>query len=373
MRLVNEMNKLVMQADNEDDFLDQVSNLLVEVGGYALVAFVLGAEEDGPEMIAVHMAGTTDYVHEETFAHMGPRAVGQGPVASAFRTRVTQVANDLSTHAFFETAWRQRAAQFGIASVIAIPIMLGRRKTVLTIYGKRPHVFDELTVSGLESIAREAEFGANHVRAVKQLEEALDGTLAAISRIIETKDSFTAGHHLHVGVLAAAIAVDMGFDEKTVKLIHQSGEVHDVGRIEVPSEILSFPGRLTPEQFEIVKRHSVVGSDVLAQASLPWPLAEIAAQHHERLDGSGYPLGLRGEQIIMPARIIAVADVVEAMTQPRPYRSALGVEAALEEITSGSGTRYDAQVVSSCVAVFKAGFNFGADSEPELVREGTDA
>jgi HD-GYP domain-containing protein (c-di-GMP phosphodiesterase class II) len=373
LRLVNEMNKLVMQADNEDDFLDQVSNLLVEVGGYALVAFVLGAEEDGPEMIAVHMAGTTDYVHEETFAHMGPRAVGQGPVASAFRTRVTQVANDLSTHAFFETAWRQRAAQFGIASVIAIPIMLGRRKTVLTIYGKRPHVFDELTVSGLESIAREAEFGANHVRAVKQLEEALDGTLAAISRIIETKDSFTAGHHLHVGVLAAAIAVDMGFDEKTVKLIHQSGEVHDVGRIEVPSEILSFPGRLTPEQFEIVKRHSVVGSDVLAQASLPWPLAEIAAQHHERLDGSGYPLGLRGEQIIMPARIIAVADVVEAMTQPRPYRSALGVEAALEEITSGSGTRYDAQVVSSCVAVFKAGFNFGADSEPESVREGTDA
>jgi len=373
LRLVNEMNKLVMQADNEDDFLDQVSNLLVEVGGYALVAFVLGAEEDGPEMIAVHMAGTTDYVHEETFAHMGPRAVGQGPVASAFRTRVTQVANDLSTHAFFETAWRQRAAQFGIASVIAIPIMLGRRKTVLTIYGKRPHVFDELTVSGLESIAREAEFGANHVRAVKQLEEALDGTLAAISRIIETKDSFTAGHHLHVGVLAAAIAVDMGFDEKTVKLIHQSGEVHDVGRIEVPSEILSFPGRLTPEQFEIVKRHSVVGSDVLARASLPWPLAEIAAQHHERLDGSGYPLGLRGEQIIMPARIIAVADVVEAMTQPRPYRSALGVEAALEEITSGSGTRYDAQVVSSCVAVFKAGFNFGADSEPESVREGTDA
>ncbi|MGA2970553.1 MAG: HD domain-containing phosphohydrolase [Acidimicrobiales bacterium] len=369
MRLVTEMNKLVIQADNEDEFLNQVSNLLVEVGGYALVAFVLGAEEDEPEMIGVHMAGTTDYVHEETFAHMGPRAVGQGPVATAFRTRVTQVANDLSTHAFFETAWRQRAAQYGIASVIAIPIMLGRRKTVLTIYGKRPHVFDELTVSGLESIAREAEFGANHVRAVKQLEEALDGTLAAISRIIETKDSFTSGHHVHVGELAAAIATDMGFDEKMVKLIHQSGEVHDVGRIEVPSEILSFPGSLTPEQFEIVKRHTVVGADVLAQASLPWPLAEIAAQHHERLDGSGYPLGLRGEQIIMPARIMAVADVVEAMTQPRPYRPALGVEAALEEITSGSATLYDAQVVNSCVAIFKAGFNFETGHKSESSRD----
>ena len=358
MRLVNEMNKLVIQADDEDDFLDQVSNLLVEVGGYALVAFVLGDDEDNPDMIGVHMAGITDYVHEGTFAHMGPRAVGQGPVATAFRTRVTQIANDLSTHAFFETAWRQRAAQFGIASVIAIPIMLGRRKTVLTIYGRRPYIFDELTVSGLESIAREAEFGANHVRSVKQLEQALDGTLTAIARIIETKDSHATGHHVHVGALAAAIAIDLGLDDKAVKLILQGGEVHDVGRIEVPSEILCYPGGLTHEQFEIVKRHTIVGADVLSQASLPWPLAEIALQHHERLDGSGYPAGLRGDEIIMPARIIAVADVVEAMTQSRPYRPALGIKKALAEITAGAGTLYDAKVVSSCVAIFNAGFTF---------------
>ena len=360
IRLVNEMNKLVMQADDEDDFLDQVSNLLVEVGGYALVAFVLGADEANEEMIGVHMAGLTEYVHEETFAHMGSRAVGQGPVATAFRTRVTQIANDLSTHAYFETAWRQRAAQYGIASLIAIPIMLGRRKTVLTIYGRRPFVFDELTVSGLESIAREAEFGANHVRSVKQLEQALDGTLAAISRIIETKDPFTSGHHVHVGSLAAAIATDLGLDEKTVKLIHQSGAVHDVGRIEVPSEILAFPGALTSAQFDIVKKHTTVGAGVLSEASLPWPLAEIALQHHERLDGSGYPSGLRGDEIIMPARIVAVADVVEAMTQPRPWRPALGIEAALTEITAGSGSKFDARVVSSCVAVINAGFTFEA-------------
>jgi HD-GYP domain-containing protein (c-di-GMP phosphodiesterase class II) len=364
MRLVNEMNKLVIQADDEDDFLDQVSNLLVEVGGYALVAFVLGDDEESPDMIGVHMAGITDYVHDETFAHMGPRAVGQGPVATAFRTRVTQIANDLSTHAFFETAWRQRAAQFGIASIVAIPIMLGRRKAVLTIYGRRPYVFDELTVSGLESLAREAEFGADHVRSVKQLEQALDGTLTAIARIIETKDSYTSGHHVHVGALAAAIATDLGLDDKMVKLVLQSGEVHDVGNVEVPSEILCYPGGLSAEQFEIVKRHTVVGGDVLSQASLPWPLAVIALQHHERLDGSGYPAGLRGDEIIMPARIIAVADVVESMTQIRPYRPALGIEMALAEITAGAGTLYDARVVSSCVAVFKAGFNFEAAHQP---------
>jgi HD-GYP domain-containing protein (c-di-GMP phosphodiesterase class II) len=134
--------------------------------------------------------------------------------------------------------------------------------------------------------------------------------------------------------------------------------VHDIGIIEVPSDILAFPGGLTTEQFDIVKNHTVVGADVLSQASLPWPLAEIALQHHERLDGSGYPSGLRGDEIIMPARIMAVADVVEAMTQTRPYRPALGIEAALAEITAGAGSKYDARVVSSCVAVINAGFVF---------------
>jgi HD-GYP domain-containing protein (c-di-GMP phosphodiesterase class II) len=236
--------------------------------------------------------------------------------------------------------------------------MLGRRKAVLTIYGRRPHIFDEPTVSGLESIAREAEFGANHVRSVKQLENALDGTLAVISRLVETKDPFTAGHHRHVGTLAAAIAAHLGLDEKTIKLIHQSGDVHDVGQIDVPSEILSYHGGLSAEQFDVVKHHPASGFDILFQASLPWPLAEIALQHHERLDGSGYPSGLRGDEIIMPARIVAVADVVEAMSMPRPHRPARGVDAALAEIKDGSGTRYDAKVVSSCLAVFEAGFTF---------------
>jgi len=358
MRLITEMNKLVMQAVDEDQFLAAVSNLLVNVGGYALVAFVLGADDDAPEMIAVHMAGVTDYVHEGTFAHMGPHAVGQGPVATAFRTRVTQVANELATHAHFETAWRQRAAQFGIASLAAIPIVLGRRNAVLTIYGKRPFIFDELTVSGLENLAKETEFGAAHVRSVKQLGEALDGTLAAISRVSETHDPFTSGHQVHVGALGAAIATDLGLDARTIKLIRQGGEVCDIGKVVVSSEILAHPGGLTPVQFAVVQGHAASGADILSQASLPWPIAEIALQHHERMDGSGYPAGLRGDQIIMPARIIAVADVVEAMTQPRPYRGAHSIDDAMAEIADGSGTRYDERVATSCLAVMRAGFTF---------------
>jgi HD-GYP domain-containing protein (c-di-GMP phosphodiesterase class II) len=148
-----------------------------------------------------------------------------------------------------------------------------------------------------------------------------------------------------------------------VNLIRQAGEVHDIGKIGVPSEILSRPGKLGALEFEIVKTHPTTGFNILSKASLPWPIAEVALQHHERLDGSGYPCGLRGSEIILPARIIAVADVVEAMTQHRPYRPALGLDRALAEVRRGAGTIYDADVVNACLAVFEAGFVFGASPE----------
>jgi HD-GYP domain-containing protein (c-di-GMP phosphodiesterase class II) len=126
----------------------------------------------------------------------------------------------------------------------------------------------------------------------------------------------------------------------------------------VPSEILTRPNRLSELEFEMIKRHSIVGSEILAKATLPWPVAEVALQHHERMDGSGYPSGLIGGQIILPARIVAVADVVEAMTHHRPYRPGLGHDRALTEITLGAGTLYDTEVVQACLAVFEEGFSF---------------
>jgi HD-GYP domain-containing protein (c-di-GMP phosphodiesterase class II) len=180
----------------------------------------------------------------------------------------------------------------------------------------------------------------------------------------ENRDPYTAGHQIHVGALgsslAAAIATECGLDLKMIELIRQSGDVHDIGKIAVPSEILTKPGRLSPLEFEMVKQHTLAGYDILSRASLPWPIAEVAVQHHERLDGSGYPNGLPGDQIILPARIIAVADVVEAMSQHRPYRPGLGIDKALAEVTEGAGTRFDADVVKCCLAVFEAGFTFEA-------------
>jgi HD-GYP domain-containing protein (c-di-GMP phosphodiesterase class II) len=159
-----------------------------------------------------------------------------------------------------------------------------------------------------------------------------------------------------------AIATQYGLDIKMIELIRQSGDVHDIGKIAVPSEILTKPSRLSPLEFEMVKLHTVVGYEILSKASLPWPIAEVALQHHERLDGSGYPYGIPGGEIILPARIIAVADVVEAMTQHRPYRPGLGLDKALAEVSAGAGTLFDADVVESCIAVFEAGFTFANPS-----------
>jgi HD-GYP domain-containing protein (c-di-GMP phosphodiesterase class II) len=142
------------------------------------------------------------------------------------------------------------------------------------------------------------------------------------------------------------------------RLIRQSGEVHDVGKISIPAEILTRPGKLGPIEFELVKDHCRVGSEILSRAAVPWPIAETVLQHHERLDGSGYPSGLRGDEIILPARIIAVADAVEAMAHFRPYRPSLGLEVALAEVELRAGTEYDRDVVAACRAVFEDGFSF---------------
>jgi HD-GYP domain-containing protein (c-di-GMP phosphodiesterase class II) len=293
----------------------------------------------------------------------GLKESGRGPVGTALRTGVTQVVNDMAMQSLTKS-WRERAAQFGLGSCIAIPFTPGGRRAVLAIYDWHAFTFDEVTVQGLEAIAREAEFGVGHVHSMSQLAAALDGTLAALGQMTENRDPYTAGHQIHVGALgsslAAAIATECGLDLKMIELIRQSGDVHDIGKIAVPSEILTKPGRLSPLEFEMVKQHTLAGYDILSRASLPWPIAEVALQHHERLDGSGYPNGLLGDQIILPARIIAVADVVEAMTQHRPYRPGLGIDKALAEVTEGAGTRFDADVVKCCLAVFEAGFTFEA-------------
>ncbi len=196
-------------------------------------------------------------------------------------------------------------------------------------------------------------------QSIARQERISDGVIAALARSVEVRDPYTAGHQRRVGELAVAIARGLGEDEASVRLVQIAAMLHDVGKIVIPAEILSKPGRLTPVEFALIKAHSQAAYDILASIDFDLPVAEIVVQHHERLDGSGYPAGLSGEAIMPQARVLAVADVVEAMVSHRPYRAALPLEAAMAEIADGAGSRYDAAACEAALRLFREqGFAF---------------
>ena len=176
---------------------------------------------------------------------------------------------------------------------------------------------------------------------------------------LEMRDPYTAGHQQRVADLACAIANEMGLSEKQTNGIRTAAMIHDIGKICIPAQILSKPGKLNEIEFSLVKAHPGIGYDILKNIEFPWPIAQMVLQHHERIDGSGYPSGLAGSEILLEARILAVADVVEAMASHRPYRPALGLDKALEEISKNRGVLYDPEVTDACLKVFrKKGFEF---------------
>lgn len=181
--------------------------------------------------------------------------------------------------------------------------------------------------------------------------QTLAGAVEALARVVESRDPYTAGHQKRVAELSAVIAADLGCTEEEIETIRTAGVIHDLGKISIPAEILSKSGKLSAIELSLIKCHPANGYEILKNVTFPGPVAEIVHQHHERLDGSGYPRGLTGEAILREARIMAVADVVEAMASHRPYRPALGIEAALAELARGKGKIYDAEVVAACERV----------------------
>lgn len=206
----------------------------------------------------------------------------------------------------------------------------------------------------LEQKVNELEQVNSELRASEiGLRKAMTAMVETISRMVEYRDPYTAGHERRVGALAAEIGRQMGLAPQRIEGLTYGGAVHDVGKICAPAEILTRPGRLNDMEMAIVRAHSRVGHDILGGIDFPWPVALMALQHHERYDGTGYPDGIKGEEILLESRILAVADVVEAMATHRPYRAGLGIDKALAEIESGAGTRYDPQAAAACLALFR--------------------
>lgn len=192
-------------------------------------------------------------------------------------------------------------------------------------------------------------------RANRQLLESMQHTIAALARAIEKRDPYTDGHQKRVSQLAVEIAKELGLPEQQITGIRLGGLIHDIGKISVPLELLTTPRKLTRTEFDLIKIHAQAGADILGDIQFPWPIAQMVVQHHERLDGSGYPAGLKEGDILPEAKIIMVADVTEAMSAHRPYRAALGSDKAIQELRAGRGIVYDADAVDACLRVLERG------------------
>ena len=268
------------------------------------------------------------------------------PVSKTIRSGTTQICHDIAGDPAFKP-WREDALTRGYLSNIALPLFGGNRTFGgLSIYSSEADAFDEEEVRLLEELANDLAYGiitlrtrTEHEQHATILRQSLEQSIQTIADTVEARDPYTAGHQRRVSELATAIAREMGLPEEQVNGIHLAAIIHDLGKIQIPAEILSKPGKLTDIEFMLIKTHPQAGYDILKDVKFPWPIADIVLQHHERLDGSGYPQGLKGGQILLESRIMTVADVVEAMSSHRPYRSALGIEAALNETQTWPGQR----------------------------------
>lgn len=356
---------LFRQMD-EESILQQTCDLLVQAQDYALVWIGIPEQDDRHTVRPVARAGRHgDYVDKLT-VHWAEDAYSQGPTGMAVKTGTAQVLHDLQ-RAQASTPWAGMGKAHDFHASAALP-MVGQDGVlaVLNVYSQSDTSFEAEEVELLTDFAGTLALVLENVRGTaekRRMGEALARSaftaVGAIAKTIEKRDPYTSGHQQRVAELAAAIAGKLGWDRNRIDGLRLAASIHDIGKIYVPAEILNRPGRLTESEFAIIKAHPAVGAEILECAEFPWPIKDMIEQHHERPDGSGYPHGLKGDAILPEAKIIAVADVVEAITSHRPYRPALGLEEGLAEIAAGRGSRYDPAIVDACMDLFRnAGFGW---------------
>jgi len=238
----------------------------------------------------------------------------------------------------------------------------GETVGVIQVQSKRFAAYSPEASELLSSLANVAAIAIQNAQLLREARETaqrlrttLDGAVAAIARTTEFRDPYTAGHQRRVADLTCSIAEELALDLDRIEGLRIAALLHDIGKMAIPTEVLTRPRELSILEYSMVKQHPQVAHDILKTINAPWPLHEIVLQHHERLDGSGYPQGLRADAIVLEARILAVADVVEAMCSHRPYRAAHGLDAALAEIEAHRGSLFDAAVVDACSALFRSG------------------
>jgi len=368
LQLLSEMNAALLKAESEEELLQEYCRIVVEVGGYRM-AWVGFAENDTEK----HIRPVAHYGHEEGYLKIvnltwEDRDRGRGPTGGSIRTGKVQCITEFTTDPRTRPWWEE-AGKRGYRASIALPLRYSEgQMACVTAYSGAPIEWTESEQQLMQQIAEDLGYGIKTFRTEidkiayqRELRTSLLQTIQVISETVDQRDPYTSGHQRRVADLSSQIGKKLGLSEERVLGLTLAATIHDVGKIAVPIELLTKPGRLSPAQFEVIKEHAQLGYEIVKNVHFPWPIADIVHQHHERLDGSGYPLHLKADAILLESKILAVADVVEAMGTDRPYRASLGIEAALGELLAKRGVLYDAEVVDTCVALFRDDrYNFPA-------------
>lgn len=359
LRTITACDQDLVRMRCEDDLLQAICHDLVQVGQHLLV-WVAYPDPDGPgglrtlvtrgEPDLLRALGNLDSAAVQDGCGLARAALLQG------RTLTWSGGDPVPD------GLPPRLLAAGVAAGVALPLVHdGKVLGVITVLSGFAGAFDGEEITLLEDLAADLAHGIVAIRTtlernryLGQVGQAMRGTVAVLARAAEMRDPYTAGHQQRVAALAVAIARDLKLPEHLIEGLYLGGMIHDIGKIAVPAEILNKPTRLTAIEYQLIQQHAELGHQIVADIEFPWPLGAMIVQHHERLDGSGYPHGLRGEAMLQESRILAVADVVEAMSSHRPYRAALGMEVALEEIQRGRDSLFDRRVVEACVRVIRA-------------------
>jgi PAS domain S-box-containing protein/putative nucleotidyltransferase with HDIG domain len=360
-RTISRCNETLVRASDEVELCRMMCGVLTEEGGFCMAWVGYAHLQDPDKCIELVAAAGVDEggVEDLKRTYAGGERAQESAAATAIRTGEIKVFVDIlnDDQCSFE---RELALRFGYSSIIAIPLKLDQNNNgVLVVCSSQSDGLTDDVIRLLIELGNDLVFGIGNLRSraeriaiLEKLERSLDHAVAAIAATVEMRDPYTAGHQRRVAKLAVAVATEMGLSSDKVEGLRVACVVHDIGKIHVPAEILSNPGGLSSAEVQMIETHSRTGWEILKGIDFPWPVAEIVYQHHERLDGTGYPRGLKGDEILLEARILAVADVVEAMTSHRPYRAALGVILGLQEISRNKGVLYDATAVDACLRLF---------------------
>ena len=355
-------------ARDSQDLLRAVCEAITRESVYVL-AWV-GIAEDGPGKLVRIAAATGSAVSFLDGLHLSwakNEQTGKAAMGVCIRTGKLQNVFDSETSETY-APWRERARQHGIRSVVCIPLLVENGwRGVLTIYAARPNAFEAPAIEVFQHLAEQIVHAAHALDQGKSLQEgkielantqrqltdALSAMVAPMVAAMEMRDPYTAGHETRVAEIAVAIGREMGWPEERLHGLRVAAQVHDIGKISIPAEILTKPTRLTGGEWALIREHPETGYTILKDIPFAWPIAEMVREHHERLDGSGYPLGLKGDAILPEARVLAVADMVEAMASHRPYRPAIKLNIVLQQIEKEAGSLLDAQAVRICAALFR--------------------